>query len=81
VRAKFNSSSNPSSYAKTKVNFKENNFENKELLSLVQEQVKNILKVKRQKTSHEVHNTESECIEAKEFNLDGFFNLDIENDN
>jgi hypothetical protein len=47
-------------------------------MSLVQEQVKKILKVKRQKTSHQVHNTESAPIEDEDFDLDDFENIEIE---
>jgi hypothetical protein len=81
VRAKFNSNTNPSSYTKTNGksgNFKDSNFKNKELMSLVQEQVKKILKVKRQKTSHQVHNTESAPIEDEDFDLGDFENIEIE---
>jgi hypothetical protein len=77
VRPKFNNNTNPNSKTPGKVNFKDNNFKNKELMSLVQEQVKKILKVKRQKTSHEVHNTESAAIEDTDFDIDEFENIEI----
>jgi hypothetical protein len=47
-------------------------------MSLVQLQVKKTLKVKRQKTSHQVLNTESAPIEDEDFDLDDFENIDIE---
>jgi hypothetical protein len=76
VRPKHNTNSN-STFNKNpgKQGFQDNKFKSKELMSLVEAQVKKILKVKRQKTSHETHNTETNPIDL---DLDDFENIDIE---